>query len=118
MGKKKPQYLTEAIVTRAVEKLLGQGLSSDQITIPKVRKLVGAGGSNSTIKKYIDRHLGSISSPAPVPAFPSIAGLAAPDAVRSGRVLLLKWPDQAGRSLKQQMLELPTVDEWLAQRAG
>lgn len=118
MGKKKHQFLTEAIVTKAVEKLLGQGLSSDQITIPRVRRLVGPSGSNSTIKKYIDKHLGSIRSPAPMPACPSNTGPVALEALRSGRVLLLKWPDPSGRSLEEQMLELPTVDEWLAQKAS
>lgn len=118
MGKKKDQFLTETIVTKAVKELLGQGLSSDQITIPRVRRLVGPSGSNSTIKKYIDKHLGPSRSPAPLPSCRRDTGPVAPKAARSGRVLLLKWPDPKGRSIEEQMLDLPTADEWLAQTAN
>lgn len=58
MGKKKSEFLDYARVAAAVAQLIARGYTIEQISIPKVREEIGSSGSNSTVKKYIDRYFG------------------------------------------------------------
>ena len=58
MGKKKSGFLEYERVAAAAAKLVAQGYAVREISIPKVREEIGPGGSNSTVKKYINRYLG------------------------------------------------------------
>ena len=58
MGKKKSGFLEYERVAAAAAKLIAQGYTEMEISIPKIRKEIGPGGSNSTVNKYINRFLG------------------------------------------------------------
>ena len=58
MGKKKSGFLEYERVAAAAAKLIAHGYTFKEISIPKIREEIGPGGSNSTVKKYIDRYIG------------------------------------------------------------